>query len=153
MAKGINHSCAHVWRAIARAGGWWSVQRVTAAWAGVLSLPEIEEHLATLTRCGFLVSMVMRREGTVYAYTHACRPLPGETILPMTSAPTEPTANPVGDQAQAEADNVAQPDRINRMAGNHFPTVPVARQGAMDYARIPSLHMGKRRDFRSEAAR
>ena len=96
-----------------------------------------------------------------YAVTAKCTPLPGYqldgltliNLNPETHAIMAPTTSANAPQAQADQDNLAQPDRINRMAGTHTQVPPVARPGAMDYAKHPSLHMGKRRDFRSEAAR
>jgi hypothetical protein len=47
--------------------------------------------------------------------------------------------------------SVAQPRRINMLAGGVYKPMPVAmRPGAMDYAAVPSLHMGQRRAFRRD---
>lgn len=141
MAKGITHSCAHVWRHIARAGGWWSVLRVAREWDGVFSMDEIAEHLVTLERGGFLKSTDVRREGTVYGFTAECLPLPGESIRPVTSQPDAATA----------AAPVPTAPRPENMTGRYVPPKQVYRPGSMDYAQCPSLHMGQRRAFRSEA--
>ncbi|WOI45877.1 hypothetical protein [Acidovorax sp. BLS4] len=42
------------------------------------------------------------------------------------------------------------PPRHNVMQGHYAPSWTVARAGALDYAKHPSLHMGQRREFRSE---
>lgn len=140
MAKGITHSCAHVWRHIARAGGWWSVLRVAREWDGVFSLDEIGEHLVTLQRGGFLKAIDVRREGTVYAFTADCLPLPGESIRPVTSQP----------EVNVDVDAAAVPPappapRPENMTGHYVPPKQTYRSGAMDYAQHPSLHMGQRR--------
>lgn len=52
---------------------------------------------------------------------------------------------------QPERPIVTPPRRVNVMSGpDYSPGWTVARPGAMDYADKPSLHMGKRRAFRSE---
>ncbi len=133
MAKGITHSCAHIWRGIARAGGWWSLLRVAREWDGVFSMDEIAEHLVTLKRGGFLAAMEYHREGTVYAYTPQCRQLPGETLVAVTSDDRE------------IATLMPAPKR-EVMTGTYVPpSMPTARQGALDHTRYPSLHMGQRR--------
>jgi hypothetical protein len=57
-------------------------------------------------------------------------------------------------EAKAVADGpVVPPRRINVMEGFYEPKpFTPARPGAMQYAQVPSLHMGHRRTFRSEAA-
>jgi hypothetical protein len=49
-----------------------------------------------------------------------------------------------------ELAHIAQPRRVS-MFGESYKPAPVAmRPGAMDYAAVPSLHMGQRRAFRGE---
>ena len=145
MAKGITHSCAHIWRHIARAGGWWSLLRVSREWEGVFSMEEIAEHLVTLSRCGFLAAMEYHREGTVYAYTPQCRQLPGETLVPVTSGV------PAAATSVSASVPVSAPKR-DVMTGAYVPPpMPTTRSGALDHARYPSLLQGKR-SFRSNAA-
>ena len=139
MARGITHSCAHIWRHIARAGGWWSLLRVSREWEGVFSMDEIAEHLATLKRGGFLAAMEYVREGTVYAYTPQCRQLPGETLVAVTS------------DGQEAARAIPAPKR-EVMTGTYVPPpMPTARLGALDHTRHPSLLQGKR-SYRSTNA-
>ncbi len=140
MAKGITYSCTNVWRGIARTGGWWSLLRVARDWDGVFGMAEIEEHLATLAHGGFLEQMPSRREGTVYAYTARCRPLPCETLAPVTS----PLA-----KAAASVPTAPQPDAMRSF---YVPPQPTYRPGSQDYQQCPSLHMGQRRAYRSDAA-
>jgi hypothetical protein len=139
MSKGITYSCANVWRAIARAGGWWSVLRTARDWAGVFSMDEIEEHLVTLKRAGFLEAKQHPREGTVYAYTARCQVLPGETLAPVATATQD------GGQA------VLEPYRPSVMSSVYRPAPATYRPGAMDHLQCPSLHMGKR-TYRGAAA-
>ena len=142
MAKGITHSCAHIWRHIARAGGWWSLLRVAREWDGVFGMAEIEEHLTTLKRGGFLEAIDYRREGTVYAYTAKCLPVPGVSLSlsAVTSAPVD----------HAPATPVPGPPQHNAMTGTYVPPpMPTARAGALDHTRYPSLQQGKRNPYRS----
>ena len=141
MAKGITHSCANTWRAIARAGGWHSLQRVAKDWDGIYAESEIRESLETLQRSGFLELGESRRHGGMYAYTAKCHQLPGETLLPVTASDGEPDA----------VTTVAAPARNDVMNTVYTPPQPIYRAGALDYQACPSLHMGKRRAFRSEA--
>lgn len=140
MSKGITQSCAYIWRGIARAGGWWSVQRVVREWDGVFSLADIEEYLATLKCAGFLVAMQTPSEGTVYAFTPDCLPLPGSNLR---AVPSTPPPLP----------NVAPARQVQVMFGPVYvpPRTQTFRPGSMDYAQVPSLHMGQRRAFRSKA--
>lgn len=49
--------------------------------------------------------------------------------------------------------DITPPRQHNVFAGPCYqPAWAVPRAGAMDYARLPSLHMGQRREFRSELA-
>ena len=145
MARGITHSCAHIWRHIARAGGWWSLLRVSREWDGVFSMDEIAEHLVTLKRCGFLASMEYHREGTVYAYTPQCRQLPGETLVAVTA----------DDRAPNQTDATSAPAQApvhEAMTGAYVPpAMTTARPGALDHIRCPSLLQGKR-SYRSTTA-
>lgn len=53
----------------------------------------------------------------------------------------------------APAPGVTPPRQHNVMVGPCYQSAwAVPRVGAMDYARVPSLHMGQRREFRSELA-
>lgn len=139
MSKGITYSCANVWRGIARSGGWWSVLRTARDWEGVFSMAEIEEHLVTLKRAGFLEAQHHPREGTVYAYTATCQVLPGETLSPVTS-PLQDGGEPV-----------PEPYRPGVMSSVYRPAPVTYRPGAMDHLQCPSLHMGKR-TYRGAAA-
>ena len=52
---------------------------------------------------------------------------------------------------KGEPPTITPPRRVNVMSGPPYsPGWTVARPGALDYASKPSLHMGKRRAFRSE---
>lgn len=143
MAKGITHSCANIWRSIARAGGWWSALRLVRDWSGIYSLDEVIEHMGTLKRGGFLEAMETRREGTVMAYTTRCTPLPGETLAPVTPSADEPVAITT---VAAER----QHDELERSV--YTPPQPTYRVDALDHTRCPSLQMGKRRAFQGGAA-
>ncbi|MFT4243533.1 MAG: hypothetical protein QM569_14770 [Acidovorax sp.] len=149
MAKGITLSCGHIWRGIARAGGWWSLLRVAREWDGVFGLAEIEEHLTTLARGGFLEATQHQREGTVYAYTTRCHVLPGDGLVPVTPSPSQAAPAPM---VQAAPAPVVQAPQRDVMRTFYTPPKPTYRPGALDYERHPSLHMGQRRDYRSEAA-
>lgn len=92
MSKGITQTTGHIWRGIARVGGWFSAQRVATDWAGIYELDEITEHLKVLQRGGFLETKPTRRDGAVYAYTVVCKPLPGETLVAVTPAAADPAA-------------------------------------------------------------
>jgi hypothetical protein len=51
---------------------------------------------------------------------------------------------------EAPPENVAQPRRVSMFGPEWVPPKgPAMRPGAMDYATVPSLHMGQRRPFRS----
>lgn len=144
MSKGIDHSCANIWRSVARAGGWWSVLRLTREWAGIYSLDEVGEHLARLKRGGFLESKVLRRDGTVFAFTTSCLPLPGETLVPVT-----PSANEA-----ALGTTVAQPRQTTteQAPAPYVPPSPSLRLGALDHQRCPSVFMNRRVAFKGEPA-
>lgn len=138
MSKGINHSCANVWRAIARAGQWASLGSVVNDWDGVYSAGEVAEHLDTLVQGGFLEVGESHRDGDMYAYTPECHQLPGETL------------RPVAGRIDFES-TVAAPRRNDVMNTVYTPPQQTYRPGAMDYQQCPSLHMGKRHPFRSHA--
>ena len=138
MAKGITHSCANIWRGIARAGIWQSLPSVVADWKPVYSEEEVTEHLHTLQRGGFLELGKSHRDGDVYAYTPKCHQLPGETLLPVAG---------VIDRAGVPA----APRQNDLMRSVYVPEQPSYRPNAMDHERCPSLHMGKRLPFRSAA--
>ena len=141
MAKGITYSCANIWRSVARPGGWWSVMRLAREWDGVFSLDEIAEHLVTLRRGNFLESMEYRREGTVYAFTSKCRPLPGAAITPVTSPPGESAAADGVTRTPLHGDAMTAPDAPPPYA----PPRDNYRPGALDHLKCPSLLMGQRR--------
>lgn len=89
---------------------------------------------------------LQRRLRKLQTQGHIHRVRRGDTVLYVAGP------NP---HAKAETPKVdlVEPARRNVMAGAPYTaTWNVARQGALDYAKCPSLHMGKRRDFRSEAA-
>lgn len=141
MAKGITYSCTNIWRSVARPGGWWSVLRLAREWDGVFSMDEIAEHLVTLRRGNFLESMEYRREGTVYAFTSKCRPLPGESLIPVTSPPSDSAATDGVTVTALQSDVVTGSDTPPPYA----PPRVNYRPGSMDHMRHPSLHMGQRR--------
>lgn len=146
MARGITHSCAHIWRHVARAGGWWSVLRIAREWDGVFSMDEIAEHLVTLQRGGFLAALAQRREGTVYAFTTQCRPLPGETLIAVTAPASASAPDPEPAAVALAACKAPQPDV---MRSTYVPPQSTYRQGSQDHTQCPSLHMGKRTPYRS----
>lgn len=138
MSKGITHSCANVWRGIARAGRWFNLAAIVKDWDGVYSAVEVSEHLSTLVHGGFLEAGESQRDGDMYAYTPKCLQLPGESL--------QPVAGVVDFKG-----TVAAPRRNDVMNSVYTPAPSTARQGAMDYLQCPSLHMGKRHPFRSMA--
>lgn len=142
MAKGITHSCANVWRGVAQAGGWWSVARIASDWDGVYAAEEVAEHVATLKRGGFLQEAESRRHGALYAYTIGCHQLPGETLTPVTAEACHTEDNA----------SIVPPPQHDVMHTFYKPSHPTYRPDAMDHQACPSLHMGKRRAFRGEAA-
>lgn len=143
MAKGITHSCANIWRSVARAGGWWSALRLAREWNGIYSLDEVQEHLITLKRGGFLEAQETRREGTVMAYTIRCTPLPGETLAPVTPSADEPAAI-------TTLAAVRHQDELMRSV--YVPSKQAYRPGAFDHVDCPSLQLGKRRAYHGGAA-
>lgn len=165
MAKGITQDARVLWLFLAeRAYQWWTDAALTHHWRPTYHIADMQAHLMALHKSGHLErvkSGAARCSAYQYAFTGRCTPLPGYqleglTVInlnPETPATMAPITSADAHQAQADQDRIAKPDRINRTLGKHIPVVPVSRPGAMDYARIPSLHMGKRRDFRSEAAR
>lgn len=165
MAKGITQDARVLWLFLAeRAYQWWTDTALTHHWRPTYHIVDMQAHMLALHQGGYVErvkSGAARCSAYQYAVTAKCIPLPGYqldglTVInlnPETPATMATITSANAPHAQADKDNLAQPDRINRLAGSHIPVVPVSRQGAMDYARIPSLHMGKRRDFRSEAAR
>ena len=54
--------------------------------------------------------------------------------------------------ARPDGMHVVPPRRPDTMSGHYVPPKVAMRPGSMDYAALPSLDMGQRRDFRSEAA-
>lgn len=89
---------------------------------------------------------LQRRLRKLQAQGHIHRTRRGDTLLYV--AGPDPRA-----EAPAPKADLVEPARRNVMAGDPYTaTWNVARPGALDYAKCPSLHMGKRRDFRSEAA-
>ena len=136
MSKGITQDCATLWRTIARKGGWWSVYRLAREWTPVFSMTEIEQHLATLWRGGFLAYEFCKRDGAVYAFTSDCIPLPDE---------------PLQGALKTNALSIAQPPRPDVMTTRYEAPKPHYRDGALDYAACPSLHQGRRFAFRNIA--
>jgi hypothetical protein len=139
MAKGVNHSCLNIWRAIARAGGWHSVLGVTRDWSGIYSLDEVGEYLSTLKRGGFLESMEAPHKGTVFAFTCNCHPLPGESIAPI----TPPADAKVAETSMAETRDPPQA----KSSAPYRPPQPNLRAGALDHQSCPSIFMGRRVAF------
>lgn len=136
MSKGITHSCANVWRAIARAGNWASRDSIVHDWSGVYTPAEVDEHLETLVSGGFLELGESKRDGDMFAYTDKCHQLPGETLLP----------------AARDLDfkgSVAEPRRNDVMNSVYRPQTENFRPGAFDHAQCPSMHMGRRHAFGS----
>ncbi len=141
MSKGITHSCANIWRSIARAGKWESHTAICAWWDGIYSEEEVNEHLVTLVMGSFLEEGESLRHGAMFAYTPNCHPLPGESIAAVASTNCDTDT----------ASEVVPPAQRNVMDTVYLPPSPNYRPGAQDYLAYPSLHMGKRRAFRSEA--
>ncbi|MBX9831956.1 MAG: hypothetical protein K2X78_02805 [Burkholderiaceae bacterium] len=139
MAKGLTLDSAALWSFIKKDGGWWSVLRLTSHWSPTYNLAEVEEHLATLHKGGFLECQTLHRAGTVYAVTSKCLLLPG--ITAAASAPSATTGP------------AAAPTRPESMRGAFVPPpMPTARQGALDHTNCPSLMQGKRNVYRSTTA-
>lgn len=134
MAKGLTLDSAALWAFIKKDGGWWSVLRLTSHWSPTYSLGEVEEHLATLHKGGFLECQTLHRAGTVYAVTSVCLDLPGA----QRAASGATTATPPA----------AAPTRPHAMRGAFVPPAMLTtRLGALDHTRYPSLLQGKRHAF------
>lgn len=78
------------------------------------------------------------------AQEHIHRVIQGGKLLYV--AGPDPQAADLG----AVPATLTPPPRHNVMQGHYTPSWTVARAGALDYAKHPSLHMGQRREFRSE---
>ncbi len=76
MSKGLTRDTVQLWSFLRADKGWWSVLRLTGQWAPTFTLREIEEHMVTLKRGGFVESQETERMGTVYAVTADCKALP-----------------------------------------------------------------------------
>lgn len=140
MAKGLTLDSAALWGFIKKDGGWWSVLRLTSHWSPTYNLAEVEEHLSTLHKGGFVESQILHREGTVYAVTPKCHALPGAASAPASAS------------ASAQDPAVA-PKRPDAMHGAYVPPpMPASRLGALDHTNCPSLQQGKRNAYRSTAA-
>ena len=124
-----------LWRMIAKKGGWWSVYRLAREWTPAFSMAEIEQHLVTLWRGGFLAVEFSKRDGSVYSFTVGCIPLPNEQL---THVP------------KTQALSIAQPPRPDVMTTRYEMPKPNYRDGAMDHTACPSLQMGRRVAFHGE---
>lgn len=132
MLKPITHNCAKLWHMLSTKGGWWSVLRLTRECTPILSLQEVEEHLANLWRHGYVAAEFNQREGSVYAFTAGCIPMPAN-LIPNEFKPSG-LAEP-------------EPRRFDVMHSHYVPIETTYRAGSQDFARCPSLHMGKRFSF------
>ncbi len=74
VSKGLTRDTAQLWAFLRADKGWWSVLRLTSHWAPTFTEREVEEHMETLSRGGFVISKDTERMGTVYAVTPACPP-------------------------------------------------------------------------------
>lgn len=97
----------------------------------------------------------VRREGSAFGQALWVAVPKAEQVQAMT--PARQARHPrLMDKATAAkaapAGPVVPPRQVNIFAGTYVarPMAP-ARAGAMDYASVPSLHMGQRRAFRAEA--
>ena len=136
MANEITEAAAMLWRTIAKKGGWWSAYRLAREWTPVFSIADIEKHLVDLWKCGYVAAEFTKRDGSVYAFTVGCIPLPDE-LLPAA--------------VQTHEFAVAQPSRPNLMSSTYEAPKPNYRDGAMDFATHPSLHQGQRFAFKGIA--
>ncbi|QIL81836.1 hypothetical protein G7047_19370 [Diaphorobacter sp. HDW4A] len=136
MANQITEAAAMLWRTISKKGGWWSAYRLAREWTPVLSLADIETHLIALWKCGYLAAEFTKRDGSVYAFTVGCIPLPDEQ-LPAALLTNEFIT--------------AKPPRPDLMSSNYEAPEPNYRDGAMDFATHPSLHQGQRFAFKGIA--
>ncbi len=133
MSEGITHDCVMLWRTVATKGGWWSALRLAREWSPTFALAEVQRHLATLRKGGFLQEQDHPRMGAVYAFTGLCSPLPGESghvPRPQDEAPCTP--------ATPEA---RRPDVMHT---HYRPPQPAYRAGALNHLQYPSLQMGRR---------
>lgn len=135
MSKDITQDCTMVWRTIAKKGGWWSAYRLAREWTPVLSLSDIEQHLVTLWRGGFLAAEFSKRDGSVYSFTVGCIALPDEQLPEV---------------LKTDAPSIARPARPDVMTTTYEAPKPHYRDGAMDHATCPSLQMGRRVAFHGE---
>jgi hypothetical protein len=77
----------------------------------------------------------------------------GEAMSPARQARHPRLMGEAAAAKEAPTGPVVPPRQINIFAGTYVPRLMApARAGAMDYASLPSLHMGHRRAFRAEAA-
>lgn len=152
MANALTQDCRALWLSMARDASWWSVTRLTQHWRPTFSLAEVEEHLATLHKGQFVERSPC---GTTCAVTARCLPLPGHPFPPQQPHETAPMNQhghtPIQNNRPPQAMGLLPPPQHNVLGGTYMPHWPVPRAGAMDYAALPSLHMGRRRAFRSDA--
>ncbi|MGE0333197.1 MAG: hypothetical protein AB7P37_21160 [Ramlibacter sp.] len=87
---------------------------------------------------------VNRRMKYLQAEGFATRKPSSDGTVYWTADPNQAAPEPEPDFA-----NVAQPRRMSMFGPVYRPTTTAMRPGAMDYAAVPSLHMGKRHTFRS----
>ncbi|SDD57221.1 hypothetical protein SAMN05192589_107142 [Paracidovorax valerianellae] len=85
------------------------------------------------------------------AQDHIHRVIQGDKLLYMAGAdPQAAYLDGVHTNEAVIPAALTPPPRHNVMQGHYAPSWTVARAGALDYAKHPSLHMGQRREFRSE---
>lgn len=80
MGNAIDHETLHVWRHLAKDGGWWTASLLTSFWRPTFAQDEIQRHLEALNAAGFLScrSVPGRRhdlEHVQYAFTSECNRL------------------------------------------------------------------------------
>lgn len=132
MSEGITQDCAMLWRFIVKKGGWWGVLRLTREWSPTFSLTEVEQHLVTLQKSRCLEAMQLR-DGTVYSFTDQCLALPGQDVPHVEKIQTQTPG----------------PRRPEVMSSHYVPPAAVYRSGALDFAQLPSVLMGKPQPYRS----
>lgn len=137
--QGITIDCRVLWQFIVRDRGWWGVLRLTREWTPTYSLGQVEGHLAALKKGGFLAAREHARYGTIYGFNADCKPLPGMEHFVRAAASGAP-----------QVGEVVPPARPDLMSGHYHPPQGSYRAGAFDYAACPSLHMGKRQEYRSD---
>ena len=90
MANDVTEAAAMLWRTIAKKGGWWSAYRLAREWTPVFSIADIEKHLVDLWKSGYVAAEFTKRDGSVYAFTVGCIPLPDEQLPAFPRRPVAP---------------------------------------------------------------